>query len=400
MGLSQERHFQTYHRVLNRAAWSSLAASRILLQLLVRAFAPEGPLVFGLDDTIERRWGARIAARGIYRDPVRSSRSHFVKVSGLRWLCMMLLVPIPWAARVWALPFLTALCPSQRYHASQGKRHKKLTDWARQMIKQVRRWLPDRPIVIVADSAFAALDLLGAARQHATVITRLRLDAALYAPAPERSAGQRGRTRLKGERLPALGQVLADRATTWTELTLACWYGEHDRAVEVASSTAVWYHSGMPTVPLRWVLIRDPLAQFEAQALLCTDQEATPAFILECFVQRWQLEVTFEEARAHLGVETQRQWSGKAIARTTPCLLALYSLVTLAAQQLFSTGQVYRRCAAWYPKPQATFSDTIAGVRRALWSHAYFSISPHESDMVKIPRPLVDRFIDSLCYAA
>jgi hypothetical protein len=125
MGLSQERHFQTYHRVLNRAVWSSLAASRILLQLLVRAFAPEGPLVFGLDDTIERRWGARIAARGIYRDPVRSSRSHFVKVSGLRWLCMMLLVPIPWAARVWALPFLTALCPSQRYHDSQGKRHKK-----------------------------------------------------------------------------------------------------------------------------------------------------------------------------------------------------------------------------------------------------------------------------------
>ncbi|WP_349282764.1 transposase [Polaromonas hydrogenivorans] len=349
---------------------------------------------------MERRWGARIAARGIYRDPVRSSRSHFVKVSGLRWLCMMLLVPIPWAARVWALPFLTALCPSQRYHDSQGKRHKKLTDWARQMVKQVSRWLPNRPIVIVADSAFAALDFLGAARRHATVITRLRLDAALYAPAPERRPGQRGRTRLKGERLPALGEVLADSATAWTELTLACWYGEHDRTVEVASSTAVWYHPGMPTVPLRWILIRDPLKQFESQALLCTAQEATPSFILECFVQRWQVEVTFEEARAHLGVETQRQWSDKAIARTTPCLFALYSLVTLAAQQLFSTGQIYRRCAAWYPKPQATFSDTIACVRRNLWSHAYFSISPHESDMGKIPRPLVDRFIDSLCYAA
>lgn len=400
MGLSQERHFQTYHRVLNRAAWSSLAASRILLGLLVRAFAPAGPLIFGLDDTIERRWGARIAARGIYRDPVRSSRSHFVKVSGLRWLCMMLLVPIPWAARVWALPFLTALCPSQRYHDSQGKRHKKLTDWARQMVKQVRRWLPNRPIVIVADSAFAALDFLGAAKSHATVITRLRLDAALYAPAPERSPGQRGRTRLKGERLSALSQVLADPATAWSPLIVPCWYGEHDRAVEVASSTAVWYHSGMPTVPLRWVLIRDPLKQFESQALLCTEQDATPSFILECFVQRWQVEVTFEEARAHLGIETQRQWSEKAIARTTPCLLGMYSVVTLAAQQLFSTGQLYRRCAAWYPKPQATFSDTIACVRRGLWSHAYFSISPHESDMVKIPRPLIDRFIDSLCYAA
>jgi hypothetical protein len=373
MGLSQERHFQTYHRVLNRAAWSSLAASRILLQLLVRAFAPEGPLVFGLDDTIERRWGARIAARGIYRDPVRSSHSHFVKVSGLRWLCMMLLVPVPWAGKVWALPFLTALCPSQRYHDSRAKRHKKLTDWARQMIQQVRRWLPNRPIVIVADSSFAALDFLDAARRHVTVITRLRLDAALYTPAPERLPGQRGRTRLKGERLPALSQVLADPATAWTQLTVPFWYGEHNRTVEVASGTAVWYHAGLPTVPLRWVLIRDPLGQFEPQALLCTAPEATPSFILACFVQRWQVEVTFEEARAHLGVETQRQWSDKAIARTTPCLFALYSLVTLAAQQLFSSGQIYRRCAAWYPKPQATFSDTIAGVRRALWSHAYFS---------------------------
>lgn len=400
MGLSQERHFQTYHRVLNRAVWSSLAASRILLQLLVRAFAPEGPLVFGLDDTIERRWGARIAARGIYRDPVRSSRSHFVKVSGLRWLCMMLLVPIPWAARVWALPFLTALCPSQRYHDSQGKRHKKLTDWARQMVQQVHRWLPDRPIVIVADSAFAALDFLGAARRHSTVITRLRLDAALYAPAPERCAGQRGRTRLKGERLPALSQVLADPATAWTALTMPVWYGEHDRTFEVASGTALWYHPGMAPIALRWVLIRDPLKQFETQALLCTDSQATPAFILDCFVQRWQVEVTFEEARAHLGVQTQRQWSSKAIARTTPCLLGLYSLITLAAQDLFSTGQLYRRCAAWYPKPQATFSDTIACVRRDLWSHEYFSISHDEADMIKIPRPLVDRFIDTLCYAA
>jgi hypothetical protein len=188
---------------------------------LVRAFAPERPLVFALDDTIERRWGARIAAQGIYRDPVRSSHSHFVKVSGLRWLCMMLLVPIPWAVRVWALPFLTALCPSQRCHDSQGKRHKKLTDWARQMLKQVRRWLPGRHIVVVADSAFAALDFLNAARQHTTVITRLRLDAALYAPAPQRLPGQLGRKRLKGERLPALGKVLADRATRWTTLTVA-----------------------------------------------------------------------------------------------------------------------------------------------------------------------------------
>jgi hypothetical protein len=399
MGLDQQAHFQTYHRVLNRAAWSTLCASRILLHLLVRAFAPNGPVIFGLDDTIERRRGPRIAARGIYRDPVRSSRSHFVKVSGLRWLCMMLLVPIPWAARVWALPFLTALCPSERYHQQLGKQHKSLTDWARQMVKQVARWLPGRRLVVVVDSTFAALDFLGVAKHHAAVITRLRLDAALYAPAPARRTHQRGRSRKKGQRLPTLGKVLVDAATPWQTLTIPYWYGEHNRQVDVATATAVWYHSGMPIIPLRWVLIGDPWGHFETQALLCTDVHATPAFILECFVQRWQMEVTFEEARAHLGVETQRQWSDKAIARTTPCLLGLYSIVTLTALHLFSTGQMFLRSAAWYQKPQATFSDTIACVRRWCWSHEYFSTSPNESEMIKIPRPLLHRFIDSLCYA-
>jgi len=145
LGLSTEAYFQNYHRVLNRARWSSRGLSRTLLLLLVRAFVAAGaPIVVGLDDTIERRRGARIAAKGIYRDPVRSSKGHFVKASGLRWLSMQLLVHVPWAGRVWALPFLTVLAPSERYHRERGQRHKQLTDWARQVIRQVRRWLPDR----------------------------------------------------------------------------------------------------------------------------------------------------------------------------------------------------------------------------------------------------------------
>jgi hypothetical protein len=400
MGREQQPHFQTYHRVFNRAVWSALAASRILLSLLVQAFAPHGPLVFGLDDTIERRWGARIAARGIYRDPVRSSQSHFVKVSGLRWLCMMLLVPIPWAERVWALPFLTALCPSERYHEKQGKRHKTLTDWARQMVKQVTRWLPQRQIVIVADSAFSALEFLDASRCHATVITRLRMDAGLYAPAPARPPGKRGRNRKKGERLSPLNAILAAEQTQWQTLTVPFWYGEPNRQVEVTSATAHWYSHGKPVVPLRWVLVRDPLGLFDTQALLCTDLQAAPAWILDCFVRRWQVEVTFAQARAHLGVETQRQWADKAIARTTPCLFGLYSIVTLLAQHLFANERFPLRNAAWYAKPLPTFSDAIAAVRRWLWSHEYFSMSPKGTEMVKIPRPLVERFVDALCYAA
>src|SRR6266498_5223997 len=145
MGLSQERQFQTFHRVLNRDSWSSRMLSRILLGLLLRAFMPaDQPVVMGLDDHIERRRGAKIAAKGIYRDPVRSSKSFFVKTSGLRWVCLMLLAPIPWAQRVWALPFLTVLAPSERYHQEREMAHKTLTDHARQMIVQVRRWLPER----------------------------------------------------------------------------------------------------------------------------------------------------------------------------------------------------------------------------------------------------------------
>jgi hypothetical protein len=189
MGLSAEKHFQNFHRVLNRAVWSSREASRLLLGMLVAAFAVFGPIVLGLDDTIERHRGAKIKAKGIYRDPVRSSHSHFVKASGLRWLSLMLLSPIPWAKRVWALPFLTELAPSERYYEGHNRAHKKLTDWARQVLLQVRRWLPGRKLVVVMDASFAALDFLWRVAKLTnpiTLIARFRLDAALYEPAPQR----------------------------------------------------------------------------------------------------------------------------------------------------------------------------------------------------------------------
>ncbi len=195
MGLSQEKHFQNYHRVLNRASWSSLAASRILLQLLRKAFVPAGEMVIGFDDTVERRRGRQIKAKGIYRDAVRSSKSFFVKTSGVRWLSFMLLTEIPFAGRVWALPFLTVLCPSQRYDAERGIRHRKLTDRARQAILLIRRWLPEKALVFVGDSSYAAIDLLGAVKDKVTVMSRLRLDAALYKKAAPRRKGQMGRSR-------------------------------------------------------------------------------------------------------------------------------------------------------------------------------------------------------------
>jgi DDE superfamily endonuclease len=403
MGLSNETQFQNYHRVLNRDTWSSRALSRILLRLLVRTFVPpDAPVVLGLDEHIERRRGGKIAARGIYRDPVRSSKAFFVKTSGLRWVSMMLLAPIPWAMRVWALPFLTVLAPSERYHQEREMAHKKLTDWARQMISQVRRWLPDRAIVVVADSSYAVLELLAAAAALPTpvsMITRLRLDAALYDPAPTREKGTKGAPRKKGARQPSLTQRLADPKTTWERVTLA-WYGGTTRSVELASGTAVWYHSAKPVVPIRWVLIRDVEGKFEPQALLSTNQTTTAPQIVEWFVQRWQEEVTFEEARAHLGVETQRQWSDLAILRTTPALLGLFSLVTVFAHQLLQGNNLAARGAAWYQKPLPTFSDTLALVRGQLWPVSISWMSPPKDDVVIIPKALFDRLTDTLAYAA
>jgi hypothetical protein len=400
MGLSDEVHFQNYHRFLSRAVWSSMAASHILLGLLVRVFAPSGVLVMALDDTVERRRGDQIKAKGIYRDPVRSSHSHFVKASGLRWLCLMLVVEIPWAGRGWALPFLSALCPSERYHKERGRPHQKLTERARQMLLVVKRWLPERELVVTADSSFAALELLEAVREQVTMVTRLRSDAALYEPVAQRKHGTMGRPRKKGKRLPTLKQVAADPTTRWHSLSVQGWYGEGARAIELVSGTCVWYHTGMPGVPIRWVLVRDPLGKFSTQALLSTKLEAEPQQILEWFVLRWTVEVTFEEVRAHLGVETQRQWSEKAIARTTPCLLGLYSLTALLAASLLKQQAIPVRRAAWYAKQSATFSDTIALVRRYLWSHHHFQMSQITSDMIKVPRSLVERLIETLCYAA
>lgn len=402
MGCSQEKQFQNYHRVLNRAKWSSRELSRRLLVLLVGLFVPtNAPVILGIDETIERRRGSKIAARGVYRDPVRSSKEFFVKTNGLRWICLMLLTPIPWACRVWALPFLSVLAPSERYHEGRHKRHKTITDWAWQMILQVARWLPTRRLVIVADGTYAVLDFLLKVSRLPSVsaITRLRLDACLYDPVPAPKPGKKGRAALKGKAQPKLAQRLTDPTTPWQTQTLS-WYGGTTRQMEIATGTALWYQSPIPPVTIRWVLIRDPQGQYEPLALLCTDQQADAIQVVEWFVLRWTVEVTFHEVRAHLGVETQRQWSDLAILRTTPALLALFSLVTVFAQQVLDGQPFPVRQTAWYSKALPTFSDTLAFVRQHLWPSSFFSVSSSTHDTVQIPRALFDRLVETLAFAA
>lgn len=400
LGRERDRRFCSFHRVLNRAAWSSRAAARQMLLLLVNAFVPaNAPVVIGMDDTIERRWGPKIKARGIYRDPVRSSHSHFVKTSGLRWLSAMLIVHVPWAGRALALPFLTMLAPSRRFYANKARQPKTLLDWARQAALQIHRWLPGRSIVLVADGAFAAIEFLTAVRRHACVVTRLRLDASLFQnPPPKRK--RRGRPPIKGKPLKKLTAMLTDRSTVWQRCRVSLWYGHANRTLDVTSGTALWYRRGTPPVPIRWLLVRDPKGELQPQAFLATDLDASPLDILTWFVSRWQVEVTFQETRAHLGIETQRQWSDKAILRSTPALLALYSLVTLWVHDLHNRRSLKPRTAAWYAKPNLTFSDAIAIVRRQIWSHRINDTSQFTRDLINIPRGIWQTMQNALLYAA
>jgi len=397
MGLGQAGDFALYHHVLSQARWDSRAIARKLLVMVLDRFLPAGPVIIGIDDTIERRWGQKIAARGIYRDPVRSSHGHFVKASGLRWLAFMAMIPLPFAQRRWALPFLTLLAPSQRHDVTWGKRHKSLVDWARQGILQIKRWLPGRLIIIVADSSFAAIELLAAVRRHVCFVTRLRLDANLFEPPPARRRG-RGRPPKKGRKLRKLTAVLVDPATAWTTIVMAAWYGGKRCRLEFATATAVWYHGGLPPVPIRWVLVRDPAGIRKPQAFLCTDLDASPADILGWYVHRWSIETTFEETRKHLGVETQRQWSDLAIARTTPALLGLFSLVTLWATEAKIAAALHPRSAAWYAKDAMTFSDALATVRRVLWDLPNSSTSRQNPENVEIPSALLQRLLEAVCY--
>lgn len=403
VGLGQEHQFQNYHRVLNRAVWSSRGLSEQLLGWLVAALVPaDARVVLGADETLERRRGAHIAGLGCFRDAARSTAKHKVKSMGLRWLSMMLLVNVPWSRRVWALPFLTLLAPGRTTDAQSGRRHKTSLDHLPRMTSQVRRWLPGRRIVLVVDGALASIALGLRCRRYrepVTYVTRLRLDARLFDLPPERKPGTRGRKRVAGARQPKACDRLTDPHTAW-QTTEVSWYDGRQRTLRFVSDVALWYNTSKPPLLGRWVLLSDPQGQLKPCLLLATDPDATPAQIIQWFVMRWSVEVTFEEVRAHLGFETQRQWNPLAIARSSPALLGLFSLITLLAHQLSAPTGLPCRSTAWYAKSEATFADCIAFVRAYLWTEVHFPTSRPTPERVLIPVQLLQPWLDILCYAA
>lgn len=315
MGLSESQQFSKYHQVFNRAKWSPWLVSQLLLELIIATcLSPEAVLVLGIDDTLERRQGPQIKYKGWFRDPLRSTAKKVSTSLGLRWLCVAVLTVVPWSRRRWALPFILIPTLSPATSRKLGKQHRTLLGWAEYVVVKIRRWQPDRSIALVGDGAFATMPLLQRCqRKHirVTLVARLRFDAVWHQP-----AGQRGPKPKKGARLPNPQAYLDDPNTIWTQHDL-WWYGGQRQRVEIATGQCLWYRRGLDPAPIRWVLVRCPSDEpFRPFPLLCADPQLPAAQIVEWFVMRWNIEVTFQEIRAQLGFETQRQWSDKAIERT------------------------------------------------------------------------------------
>ena len=400
MDLKEERNFSKYHRVLSRAEWSGLALSKILLGMLIAILPVSWPILIAVDETLERRKGKKIKAKGVYRDAVRSSQSKVITSFGLKWEYMTLIVPLPWCSRPWALPFLTVLAPSKKANEKAGRRHKTSIDWTRQMVKIVSRWLKHREWILLGDGAYACMALAQACvGQGVTLISRLRLDAQLFElvePKPKR----RGRPAVKGKHID-LKALVDDPTTPWKSLTVQ-WNGGEQKTIECLSFVCLWYHAGVPPMKLRIVLVKTPDGKNVAETFFSTDVSNSPEQIITWFVLRWNIEVTFEESRSHLGVETQRQWSDKAIQRTTPLLMGLYSLLTLVALKMNETKAILaHETTSWYDKNgELTFADILVTVRRSIWSKKYLSKSRETNDLVKFTVQETNSLIYHLAMAA
>jgi len=401
MGQRHDEQYQNYHRVLNRAVWSPLDVSQILLGLLVAAFSAIGmPIIVAADETLERRQGEKIQDKGVYRDAARSSKKHLVTSFGLRWVSMMLLVSVPWSHRVWALPFLTVLAPSEATNQANGKRHKTSIRWIVQMIGQVRRWLRDRTLILLVDGGLVSLELGWRCLQYGvTLVGTLPINARLFDEPGPQPKGKRGPKPKKGPRQLAPKARLKAKQTVWQRLTLP-WYGGQQRTLDLTSGHSLWHTPGQDPLPIQWVLVRDPVGKLDPRAFFTTDLKVSPLQLLAWVILRWGVEVTFEEVRAHLGFETQRQWNRQAIQRTSPAILGLFSLVTLLAHHLLGGSPLPVRSAAWYAKSQASFSDTIAFVRYYLWTHLQFVNPQVRTNSVPISPSVLHGLVDILCYAA
>jgi len=371
LNLQDEKQFTNYHRVLNKSKWNCLFAAKILLGLIIRILPQGSTIHMVIDDTLERRKGKKIKSKGCFRDAIRSTSDKAFCCFGLRWLVLTVIIFPPWSNQSWALPFLTVLTEAEMERERKGKRHKKKLDWARQSIKQVVRWFRDKKFVLIGDSEFACIEFgTHCVKLGVTLVSRLRMNTRIFDfPLKKNGKAKVGRPRKLGKRLPGFKEIANDKKKRW-KIAKVRSYGNKIEKIQYLSGTGQLYRSPF-VLPIRWILVRK-CDGGEIVALFSTDLKMKPTTIVETYTLRWNIEVTFELAREHLGIETQRQWSDLAIQRSTPILFGLYSMIALIGIELHKTKKIIVKKTAWYKKKTATLTDIFITIRREIWKSGIF----------------------------
>jgi hypothetical protein len=392
-------HYSDYHRVFSRAVWSPWPLGKVLASAILRLIPRNEPVLVPMDDTTAQHRGKHVYGKGCHHDAVRSSHTHVVWRWGHRWVVLAISVKLPFTWRRWALPVLAALYRTKELNAAEGRRHKTAPDLARQLMAVLIHWFPGRTFIFLGDGGYASHELASSCHRHgrhATLVSRFHKDANLYAAPPSRPT-RRGRPRIKGPKLPTPQETVTQSRRL--KATVG-WYGGKTRRVELVSGTGHWYKAGKGLVPIRWVFVHDLQGTHRDEYFYTTDWALTAIQIVTWFTARWPIETTFQEVRAHLGFETPRQRVANSVLRTAPCLLGLYSLITLIFVEHLRHHSVRPRRTNWYAKTELTFSDAIATVRRLLWAQTIFETSSQHETFEKLPRQLRRILLDRLSLAA
>jgi hypothetical protein len=372
----------SYRRVLSLAHWSTLTLASLLARFILRHFWPEGRVRLVGDDTVTEHPGRKVHGKARHRDPVRSSHSYTAWRWGHKWVVLAVLVHFPFASRPWALPVLVALYRSPEDNRQRGRPHRTPAQLLHLLLRLLLRWFPDRRFVFAGDQnygshAMARLAPRTGGRLH--VVSKFYPDANLYEPPPAYAG--KGRPRVKGAKRPAPQEVVATAART--RLNVA-WYGGGRRDVAVVTGTGHWYKAGKGLVEVRWVYVQDLTGTHRDEYFYSTDVTMTAQEIIEEYTGRWNIETTFADSRAYLGLESTRGWCARTVGRAEPCLLGLYSVVALLYWSLPAADQE-QGAVDWEGKATVTFSDAITAVRRWLWTRWVFPQAGHADTFAKLP---------------
>lgn len=404
MGLGQTSNYSSYYYALNRAKWSCIALSRVLLYLMLKLLNTSGVLQFTLDDSLVRRYGKRIRMKGRHHDAVRSRGRYKVVTPGLRWLSLQLLCQLPWSERLWSLPVLTIPCLTEKTCLKENFRYRSLAQRSCLILRLLRRWLPHHAIMVLADNGFQSAQLFREAEQLGiTLITRSRSDICLFDPPSAQPKGKRGPKPKKGARQTSLKYRFENNLLHFSTVTLN-WYQQQSLKVKLATGTALWYRDGVHPIAIRWFVISSDDEAFKpAFFIACHHQAFSALELAQAYRYRWNCEVTFHELRQHLGLETQRHWSHTAMTRVTPLLFGLYTLIVLFTLEQQPPTLPHHQ-AAWYTpdkKLDASFQDVLAFTRKRLWHRAInYSDSENQNRVCLIASRHLHSLLDTLAFAA